>query len=385
MPRNNLLRTRLGLCGTAAPGRVSPGTPAEGGWTTNGKNMQLTRGGCKPRSGSRTTRRQFVRQLPSAALAAGALLGCNRSGGAPLPRKVGDRARVVVGRDAKLAQGHPKEHHELLVKMLDAGVIKLTGKADAKRAWAALFRPKDVVGIKVNTLGRSTSPAVAYAIAAGVQKAGVPAENIVLWDRFDAELDAAGYTIRKTGAGVRCYGTDAGPDSMGSGYERTIETSGEIGSCFSKIVTRGVTALISAGVLKHHDLAGVSGSLKNFYGAIHNPNKYHDNNCTPFVADVVKHPHIASRLRLAVMDAIEAQYHAGPGRHPAFTWKYAGLLVGRDPVAIDRTCADIINTERVEKGMKTLPKDERPITHVLNAAEQGLGIADAAKIDRIEL
>ena len=41
------------------------------------------------------------------------------------------------------------------------------------------------------------------------------------------------------------------------------------------------------GVVKDHDLAGVSAGLKNWYGVIHNPNKYHDSCCDPYVADVV--------------------------------------------------------------------------------------------------
>ncbi len=331
------------------------------------------------------TRRQFVRQLPAAATAAGTLLGCDRSGGAPIPKPPGDRARVVIARDGQLARGHPREHVKLLAKMLDAALTKLTGLPDAKQAWSALFRPGDVVGIKVNTLGRSTHPQVADAIVAGLTRAGVPARNIIIWDRFDVELQAAGYRMGRSSDGVKCYGTDARPGTGGAGYERTVESSGEIGSCFSRIVTRQVTALISAGVLKHHDLAGVSGTLKNFYGAIHNPNKYHDDHCSPYVADVVRHPHIGPKLRLAVMDGIEAQYHAGPAKHPGFTWPFAGLLVGRDPVAVDRVSADIIDRKRVEKRMKTLAQDRRPIAHVMTAADRGLGVADLSKIDRVEL
>jgi len=292
---------------------------------------------------------------------------------------------VIVARDEKLRAEPRGALLDLLVRMLDAGVMKLTGAPDVRQAWSMLFRPKDVVGIKVNTLGRSTHPRVAEAIAAGVRKAGVPAENIIIWDRFDVELAAAGYRLNRSSDGVRCYGTDSGPDAGGSGYEADVETSGEIGSCFSRIVTRQVTALVSAPVLKHHDLAGLSGSLKNFYGAIHNPNKYHEDNCSPFVGDVVRHRHIGPKLRLVVFDAIEGQYHAGPGKHPAFTWPFGGLLVSRDPVAADRIAAEIIDARRVEKGMKPLAQDQRPITHVLTAAERGLGIADLSKIERVEL
>ncbi len=340
-------------------------------------------------SGSRRcsgwSRREFIGHLPLTGAAAGLLLGCGRGGGAPVTAPVGGAARVVVARDARLSSTQGSALLDLLIKMLDSAVMKLTGAGDPQEGWSALFRPKDVVGIKVNTLGRSTHPRVADAIAAGVRKAGVPAESIVIWDRFDVELQAAGYRLNTSRDGIRCYGTDSGPERQGGGYESDVETSGEIGSCYSRIVTRQVTALVSVPVLKHHDLAGLSGSLKNFYGAIHNPNKYHDDHCSPYVGDVVRHRHIGPKLRLAVFDGIEGQYHAGPGKHPGFSWPFAGLLVSRDLVAADRIAAELIDHKRVEKGMKTLEQDHRPIAHVLSAAERGLGVADLSRIERVEL
>ena len=52
-------------------------------------------------------------------------------------------------------------------------------------------------------------------------------------------------------------------------------------------------------LLKDHDGAGVSIALKNMYGVIHNPNKYHPNGCNPYVADVNMLPDIRTKMRLA--------------------------------------------------------------------------------------
>ena len=93
--------------------------------------------------------------------------------------------------------------------------------------------------------------------------------------------------------------------------EGEIESSGRIGSCFSRIVAEQVDALICVPVLKDHSLAGVSLGMKNYYGAIHNPNKYHDDHCDPFIVDVVSHRFIRSKWRLTVCDATRAQCHAG--------------------------------------------------------------------------
>jgi uncharacterized protein (DUF362 family) len=329
------------------------------------------------------TRREFLIRLGAGAAGA-AITGIVVPGCAAESQETNNPApRVVIARDEALTKGRPDEHRELLRKMLDASVLKLTDAPDPAAAWRKLFRPRDRVGIKINTLGLSTQPAVVEAIVAGLLATGVAPENIIIWDRFDVELAAAGYKLNKSTQGVQCRGTDA--ERAGAGYQKEVESSGRIGSCFSRIVAEQVDALISVPVLKDHNLAGVSLGMKNFYGAIHNPNKYHDHNCDPYVADVVSHRFIAPKWRLTVCDAVRAQYHAGPGRHPGFAWPFGGLIVSTDFVAADAVAADLLETQRKEKGLKSLTEENRPPKHIATAAARGLGVADLARIERIEV
>ena len=326
------------------------------------------------------SRREFLRQVGAAAT--GAALSAR-----PLIAGVGDAARpksrVAIARDEALTRGRMDEHRELLGKLLDAAVQKLTGATDAASAWRKHFSANERIGIKVNTLGLSTQPAVVDAIVAGLIQAGVPAENILIWDRFDVELAQAGFRLDRSGQGVQCRGTDA--ERIGSGYEREVESNGRIGSCFSRIVAQQVDALISVPVLKDHNLAGASLGMKNFYGAIHNPNKYHDHNCDPYVADVVSHRYIAPKWRLTVCDGTRAQYNAGPGRHPGFAWPFAGLVVSDDVVAADAVAARLLDDHRTSKGLKSLADDNRPPRHIATAGARGLGEADLDRIERIEV
>ena len=335
-------------------------------------------------SGS-STRREFLTR--AGAMAAGAALGtCGRLalvGASGLDQSEPGRARVVIARDEALATGEPGEHGALLLKVLNAAMQKLTGAADAASAWRTVFKPADRVGIKVNTLGLSTQPAVVDAIIAGLRLADVPAANIIVWDRFDTELGRAGFTISKSGTGVRCRGTDA--EGYGSGYRPEIEQSGAVGSAFSRIVADEVDALISVPVLKDHNLAGVSLGMKNFYGAIHNPNKYHEHNCDPYIVDVVAHRYIRPKWRLTVCDGLRAQCHAGPGHHPGYMWPFGGLIVGTDFVATDAVATSIIEEQRKQRGLKTLAEEGRPARHVATAAARGLGIADLSRIERVEI
>ncbi len=324
------------------------------------------------------TRRQFL--IGCGAAAAGAALPVRRllAGEDPPPK-----ARVVIARDEALQRGEPSEHAELLVKLLNAAMQKLTAAPSPEAAWRKLFSPQQRVGIKVNALGRATQPVVVEAIVAGLRQAGVPAERIIIWDRFDTELVRAGFKLNKSGSGVRCRGTDA--ERIGNGYQSEVEKSGEVGTCYSRIVTEEVDVLISVPVLKDHNLAGVSLGMKNFYGAIHNPNKYHGNNCDPYVADVVAHRYIGPRWRLTVVDGTRAQYNGGPGLRPAHTWLFGGLIVGSDFVAVDAVGADLLDEHRRSQGMKTLADDGRPPLYIATAGARGLGVADLSRIERIEV
>lgn len=328
----------------------------------------------------RSTRRWFLAQL--GAVAAGAALSVEELFAASdEPETPG--SRVVIARDEKLTRGKVSEHRDLLRKLLNASMQRLTNTKDATAAWRRLFKPGDRVGIKVNALGRSTQPAVVDAIVAGLRQAGVPDKKIIIWDRFDVELVSAGFKLNKSGSGVQCRGTDA--ERYGSGYQAEIESSGRIGSCFSRIVAEQVDVLISVPVLKDHNLSGVSLGMKNFFGAIHNPNKYHENNCDPYIVDVVSHRYIRPKWKLTVCDGTRAQYNAGPGKHPGFAWSYGGLIVSSDYVAADAVAADLLERHRKEKGLKSFSDEKRPAKHIATAGVRGLGVADLSKIERVEV
>ncbi|MHC4609622.1 MAG: DUF362 domain-containing protein, partial [Planctomycetota bacterium] len=121
------------------------------------------------------------------------------------------------------------------------------------------------------------------------------------------------------------------------------------------------------------------------YGAIHNPNKYHDHNCDPYVPDVVSHRFIAPKWRLTVCDGTRAQYHAGPARHPGYAWPFGGMIVSNDVVAADAVAADLLEAKRRAEGLKPLADEKRPPKHIATAAARGLGVADLSRIERIEV
>jgi uncharacterized protein (DUF362 family) len=253
--------------------------------------------------------------------------------------------------------------------LLDRALRGLTGASTSQAAWRSLFRPDDVVGIKLNCLGGkplSSHPGLVMALVRGLSLAGIPSKHVIVWDRSDWDLESAGFSIRTSGGPYLCYGTNR------PGYEDEPRILGSIGSCFSNILNQ-VSALINVPVLKDHDLAGVSIGMKNFYGAIHNPNKYHDSQCNPYIADLNRHPLIDGKLRLIVCDAALVVFHGGPSFSRRWSWKMDGILAATDPVALDRVGMEIIEKERIRAGLPSLKESGREPRWIDTASTAGLG------------
>ncbi|UCG88716.1 MAG: DUF362 domain-containing protein [Gemmatimonadota bacterium] len=294
------------------------------------------------------------------------------------------KSRVVVVRHPALADAAGPDPRAVR-GALDQAALALSGESDLDGAWARWFKPQDRVAMKVNCLGLATHPAVVAGLAQSLGAAEIAPERTIVWDRSDHELVRAGYTLRKRGSGMRCYGTDGLGGSGPGGYDTELATSGAIGSLYSRIITERCDALVSVPVLKDHNLAGLTCALKNFFGAIHNPNKYHDNGCTPFVADVCAHEHIRNRLRLAVCDATQPQYNGGPPRRQRWQWPYGGLILSTDVVALDRVALEILERKRAVVGLRPLAAEQRPVRYLESAAARNLGKADLADIEIISI
>jgi uncharacterized protein (DUF362 family) len=211
------------------------------------------------------------------------------------------------------------------------------------------------------------------ALAGLLAERGFHAGTVIVFDRSSRELARAGYSVRREGAPFLCTGID-------NDYDREPSTSGGIGSCFARLVSTTCTALVSFGVVKDHDLAGVSAGLKNLYGLIHNPNKYHDHNCDPYVADVANHPFVRGKLRLVVLDGVVAQCHGGPAYRPDTAWPLGLVAASTDPVAADAWAWKVIDAERVRRGLPTLAEAKRLPRFLATAARYGLGVGDPAAI-----
>ena len=296
----------------------------------------------------------------------------------------GGNSRIVISRDTGLRPSESSLDAERLHKLLDRAVQALFDRDDPVSAWRCVVKPGEVVGLKVNCLaGRwmSTTPELVEAVCERLQQAGIKGQDIIVWDRLNTDLEDAGFPIRYKGPGIRYIGNDV------LGYEPELMVYGAAGSLVCRTLTRVCDAVINMPVLKDHGIAGLPGALKNMFGAIHNPNKYHLDNGDPYVADVYSLSPIRSKTRLAICDATTAQYEGGPSFMPHWTWPFNGLLVGTDPVALDHTAWHIIERKRAEMNMSSLKAIKREPTYIATAAsaQHNLGTDDPSLIDVIEV
>lgn len=334
------------------------------------------------------SRRNFLRQsLAGAALLCASGVTTEQAAAEPIagkPGVAGAKSKVVVARDAGLRGTDNKVDSSRMQALLDRAMQALFGHERAVEAWRKLVRPGETVSLKVNTLGGrgiSTNVQLVAAICERLQEAGVKASDIVVWDRSSDEMERAGFHLAMGGERVQCYGTDR------VGYEEELSAWGSVGGCLSKILTRRSSVLINLPVLKDHDGAGVTIALKNMYGVIHNPNKYHPDGCNPYVADVNMLPEIRTRMRLTICDATTAIYEGGPGYKPEHCWDANSLLVSEDPVALDQTGWQMIERKRAAKGLKTLEAEKRAPRYIATAAdgEHRLGTNDPKRIALVEV
>lgn len=337
------------------------------------------------RNTDRPRDRERRRFIGAAAMAAGDLLagGAAPAGDGPLPTARGAVA-LARGEGVGREPGGPVDQ-ALLRRWFDEMLVSLTGAGSARDAWSMLFPRRSRVGIKLNCLaGPRLSPRreLVEALVDGLSTAGVHPGRVLVWERSDRELERCGFAVNTGGDGPLVYGTD---NRAGGGYEGRLRSSGSVGSCFSRILTEQCDLLINVGVLKDHDLAGVSVGLKNLYGVIHNPNKYHDATCDPYVAELAAHPLLREKLRLTVCDATTAQCQGGPAFHADWAWNFGGVLAALDPVALDLVGAGLIEERRREKGLPSLAEDERRPTWIGTAGRLGLGESDPERIRRKEV
>jgi hypothetical protein len=266
-----------------------------------------------------------------------------------------------------------------LKEMLDASIAELTGLNDAHEAWAALFSPDERIAIKVNAFRNSliwTHTLLVAAITESLQEAGVPPEQIVIFDFYTDELEEAGYAINRDGPGVRCYGSDGSYTSGWKAQRVSVQLSDILLSC---------NALINVPVLKSHMISGISFALKNHYGTVSNPGSLH-RPIGPLMAELNALGPIRDRTRLIIGDMLTAclRYRGG-WPYWESDWTGDSILMSFDPVAHDTVGLQVLSQALADEGGNPAPLINMAAPCLESGAECKLGTNDPAHVDLREM
>jgi hypothetical protein len=271
------------------------------------------------------TRRDFVRGTVGATVAASLL-------GNPLDMlaATGGTSQVVLARHENALDARHVVDPAALKQIFTQVMTSVTGKKDVTAAWRTLVKPEDVVGLVPTDHLNKTHPELIDLVRSTLQQAGVPEQNIRI--------------------------AQGGPDKA-----------------------RACTALIAMPALKAHWLTGIGTVLKNYITFSGSPSSYHDSNNAK-LGEIWNMPHVKGKTRLVLVDALRPLCDKGPQPDPRYMWEYKGLVAGRDPVAVETVCVQILLKKREALRGEPWPLSPPPVCVERADKDYGLGTSDLAKI-----
>ena len=313
-------------------------------------------------------------------------------------------------------------------------ILAITGKESVGAGWRSLVEPKDVVGIKISAAGGpsgATHRAVVEAIVEGLREAGVPAGNILVWDREAGELTAAGYLDREGRSTLNCavqgitprsgydpadtysapvlgkliWGdllfqgqfvpADADIHSDPSAFTRAepMTTGNSAASSalakenlsnvshYCTILSHRVTKIINVPVFADNYFAGLGGALYNV--TIPNVDNWRRLVGQPrygitAIPEMFSDPQVGGKVALNFTDGLVAQIAGGPYFQPLYARQYATIYASRDAVALDSVVLHQLEGWRAQA---QLPSLKDAASHVKIAGEMGIGNYASEKID----
>jgi uncharacterized protein (DUF362 family) len=302
--------------------------------------------------------------------------------------------------------------------MVDELLKAVTGEPTVASAWNSLVKPTDIVGIKVCANAAplfSTHPAVVSAIVAGLMESGLPAGNIIVWDREEQALKVAGYRTRGVGyrlmwsegnydakefitspiAGQLIYGDllflgkqpahlkeelDSDPKDKNRARHPARDNLSDR-SHISRVLTQSVTKVINVPVLSDNVYCGLSGALFNM--TVQNVDNWRrlaqpPESGDPSIPEAYADPRIGSKVVLHMMDGLVALYAGGPIGNTNYAVQYGTLYCSKDPVALDAIAVRKIDQWRLGSKLNPVSSSAKWLQ---TALLYGLGNSDPNRIE----
>jgi hypothetical protein len=341
---------------------------------------------------SRNAQTQLIQALCRLTLAGAVWFAC------PQVHAADANPKVVIVEDSNATSNFQPDTASVQA-MVNRGITNFTGKAAVIEAWRSLISTQDVVGIKVFSAAgmlSGTRPAVVEAVIRGLLGAGLPPDHIIIWDKHESDLRAAGFFKLAAQLHVRAAGAaEAGydptnfyqPDTAVIGnlvwgdYEfgkKGLDTGKK--SFVSKLVSRQITKIISIAPLLNQEATGVCGHLYSLaLGSVDNTKRFENDpeRLAAAVPEIDALPVLGDHVALNITDALIGQYEGGNRALLHYSSVLNQLWFSRDPVALDTLAIKELDSER--RAFEA-PEFKPNLELYTNAVLLQLGVNDPVKI-----
>ncbi len=285
-------------------------------------------------------------------------------------------------------------------RMVGIGLTNFTSHDSVQSAWLSLVRTQDVVGIKVHSAPGATSGtrlAVVAGLVQGLISSGIPAQQIIVWDRRYTDLERAGFVGLVARFGVQVSGSGESGYDETQFYESPLlgqlmwgdhefgKRGDEVGrkSFVSNLVSKRMTKIIVVTPLLNHNQAGVMGAIASLaLGSVDNLHRFDLDpaRLATAVPELYALPSLGDKVVLNVTDALLCQYQGEEQSLLHYTVPLNQLWFSRDPLALDTLALDELARQR--EAAKA--PHSRPVLDIYrNAGILDLGINDVRRM-RIE-
>lgn len=306
-------------------------------------------------------------------------------------------ARVLTVHDDNAMQAfHARA--DVVRTMVARGLTNLTGMPTGAAAWRSLVSTQDIIGIKVFSVpgpNSGTRPAVVAGVIEGLLAAGVPATNIVVWDKQSADLRVAGFYELAQRYGVQVGGSSEAGYDLSNCYTSSIigdlvygdvefgKKSPGVGrrSFVSKLLTQEITKIINVTPLLNNNVAGVAGNLYGLAsGSVDNFARFEADpgRLSRAVPEIYALPALSDHVVLNIVDALICQYEGSERSLLHYSTELNELRFSRDPVALDVLSLKELEKQRQAAGA---PAPKPNLELYSNASLLELGISDLKRID----
>lgn len=321
----------------------------------------------------RVSRRRFLRQATAYGTAAWAAseLGLARSL-AQTPSAPGSSDSRVVELIMRGVTEGRRVHSVMVGEMLETSIRIAADVTRSGEAWRKWLTDDDIIAIKFNRSGQGpigTTGAMARAIVTSLRNADFSPERIMLLEVPDA------------------LAADLGTRRPPSGWSETIHEFPSGRDEFLAALDEA-SAVINVPFLKTHNIAGMTGCLKNLsHGLIKHPARYHSGRCSPFIGDIVGCSAIGPKLKLNIIDGLRVMFEQGPRAPEEFVTRANLMIVSTDPVAADSAGLVWLNRVRKTRELPPVGGKNGEIPYLAAAERSGVGTynLDHINLDFIEL